>query len=619
MGESGDSINRKTLAAPASREWLADLVHRYTDLVYAAAARRVADPHLAEDVTQAVFLILAQQPHKAARSAKRAGSLVGWLLKTTRYAAANALKRQRRRIYHEQRAAGAQGDYAMMPRKTSLAAALAGGAIASSDPSEVLSWREIAPMLDDAVLALSIADRKAIVMRYYEARSTAEIAGALGIRQDAVRQRLSRAIEKLRRKLESKGASLSAAVLAGLMGAHLVKAAPAHLVTACLSTLTGSAAATASAAAIAKGAMAMSYSLKATAGTMVVAAGMVAGVMALAGGDGEIVGAKAAAVPPFVAPQKAPASQPTTKPLTAAEIDAAVLPVSDEVIERTLIVGRKGEGEIDLDTGTTYGPKHFDGENMIDQAIDATASMSYPTPGLRGIGLIAKPVLNDLWEKGPSSEEIRRLWFNTPGGGEGEWIDAIGQLPRSFLYRTDEGAAGILQVVEVLEDDDQQAAGIWLRYKVLARGDGRTLREQAANVAKKSWPDAASKRSGPIMKAMIQVHSYRMKHDMWPDRWPEDLRVVQEFAGDEWPAEFPATAVYAPPRLDPRAPRGVLPVIFEAIRLPPPDGAENSFVIVGMEDGSARMVADLEELAGLLRRAGIEPPATQPAQPAAPK
>src|SRR5688572_16879623 len=80
------------------------LVRRYVDLVYSAAVRRVGDRHLAEDVTQAVFVILAQKANTI-----RGGPLSAWLLSTVRYAAANALKMENRRRQHEHAAATSAG------------------------------------------------------------------------------------------------------------------------------------------------------------------------------------------------------------------------------------------------------------------------------------------------------------------------------------------------------------------------------------------------------------------------------------------------------------------------------------------------------------------------------
>src|ERR1700691_5791603 len=60
-----------------------ELVCRYTPLVYSGAMRQVQDPHLAEEISQAVFTLLAQ---KAGRISQRS-ILSGWLFKTTRFVA----------------------------------------------------------------------------------------------------------------------------------------------------------------------------------------------------------------------------------------------------------------------------------------------------------------------------------------------------------------------------------------------------------------------------------------------------------------------------------------------------------------------------------------------------
>src|SRR3954468_23441191 len=77
------------------------VVKRHVDAVYSQCVRELRNTALAEEVTQTVFVTLAQK-------APRIGHNVvigGWLFKATRYFCANARRSEMRRIQREQRAA----------------------------------------------------------------------------------------------------------------------------------------------------------------------------------------------------------------------------------------------------------------------------------------------------------------------------------------------------------------------------------------------------------------------------------------------------------------------------------------------------------------------------------
>ena len=90
-------------------------------------------------------------------------------------------------------------------------------------------WPQIAPLLDGALGKLGERDRNALVLRFFENKSLAEVGASLGASEDAAKMRVNRALEKLRKLFSKRGVALSATLIAGAVSAGSVQAAPAGL------------------------------------------------------------------------------------------------------------------------------------------------------------------------------------------------------------------------------------------------------------------------------------------------------------------------------------------------------------------------------------------------------
>ncbi|PYJ86696.1 MAG: hypothetical protein DME22_04280 [Verrucomicrobia bacterium] len=204
MNDQTDSQLLRAYAEHRSEPAFAELVRRHVDFVYSAALRMVCDSHLAEDVTQGVFVALAKN---FAQLADRP-VLSGWLHRTAQNIAAQTVRTDVRRRAREQEA-------------------VAMNELLSAEPNAL--WEHIAPHLDAAIGELSEADRDALLLRYFERMSAREMAQTLGTSEDAAQKRVSRAVERLRDFFAKRGVTIGASGLVVVISANAVQAAPVGL------------------------------------------------------------------------------------------------------------------------------------------------------------------------------------------------------------------------------------------------------------------------------------------------------------------------------------------------------------------------------------------------------
>jgi RNA polymerase sigma factor (sigma-70 family) len=206
MAELTDHELLADFARTGAESAFAALVTRHVNLVYSAAKRFAADDSLAADITQAVFILLARK----AGGISSKTILTGWLYQTARLTAANALKEKIRRQNREHEA-------------------FMQSTLTQNETDD--AWKQIAPVLDDAMGNLREADRDAVLLRYFENKPLAEVGAALGVSEDAARVRVNRALEKLRATLTKSGVTLGVTAITGAVTANAIQAAPVALAT----------------------------------------------------------------------------------------------------------------------------------------------------------------------------------------------------------------------------------------------------------------------------------------------------------------------------------------------------------------------------------------------------
>ncbi len=193
-----------------SEKAFGELVRRYTSLVYSVAKRRLSNGSLAEEVTQTVFIRLAE----AAPQLRGDAELTAWLHRTTVHASIDLWRVETRRRAREQQAA-----------------------VMKLDADDTVAWNELSTVLDEALNELSDAERQTILLRFFEHKSMRELGVALGVSEDAAKMRVSRALDRLRSRVGVQGVACSAVALGTMLTNRAVEAAPSALIAAlmCLS------------------------------------------------------------------------------------------------------------------------------------------------------------------------------------------------------------------------------------------------------------------------------------------------------------------------------------------------------------------------------------------------
>lgn len=165
----------------ADQPAFAAVVRRHMDLVYATAMRQLTDQAAAEEVMQDVFAALARQAWQFSPG----DSVPAWLYRVTLLKSKQWLRGEIRRRRREQ------------------TAAQLGTTMKNAD--EQAAFGALIPLMDEGLLSLREKDRAALLLRFYERGSLAEVGAKMGVSEDAARKRVATALEQLARFFHRRG------------------------------------------------------------------------------------------------------------------------------------------------------------------------------------------------------------------------------------------------------------------------------------------------------------------------------------------------------------------------------------------------------------------------------
>jgi len=184
----------------------AGLVSRHARMVLGVCRRTVGDTHIAEDVFQAVFLVLARNP----RQAVAASSVGGWLFGIARRVGLAARRHELRRQKHLTNAP------------------------TDKPQAHEPDFDDLLRVLDEELAALPEAYRAPLVACFLEERTQDDAAKQLGWSLSTLRRRLDRGKELLHARLMRRGVTLAAGLFAGALAPSVRATAPPALLASAL-------------------------------------------------------------------------------------------------------------------------------------------------------------------------------------------------------------------------------------------------------------------------------------------------------------------------------------------------------------------------------------------------
>ena len=174
------------LARDGDSEAFRTLVERHSRAVYRLAHRMTGNPSDAEDVVQETFL-------KAYKQLGRFESRANFGTWLHRIAVNCSIDLIRSRPHRE-----SSHDTNDLEHFTPIEAADAG----RTSPERLMLSTEVKHRIEEAMGALSQMERAAFILRHFEGHSIDEISGSLGLKTNAAKHSIFRAVRKMRTALE---------------------------------------------------------------------------------------------------------------------------------------------------------------------------------------------------------------------------------------------------------------------------------------------------------------------------------------------------------------------------------------------------------------------------------